>query len=325
MVVIDPAGLDPGGLVAGTLAEGLTLPAAWYGDQTVLEREHERVFATAWQYAGPASLVSEREQCFACSAGHLTIVVARGPDGTLRAFVSLGSSLLPARVEVWGPLVFVNPDPDAPAFADTVPELSSLVERSGVDLSSLELRVRREWESPAHWKLGVENYLECYHCPVAHPGFSRVVDVHPDRYVLRTFERFSSQLAPVRRPRALDGGSEPPYDAGGEVTQPQFHFLWPNTGLNIYPGRANLAVMVWLPSSPRRTRGRTEYFFARDVPEESARELVSFSRQVGEEDVGLVESVQRGLDSGMLPHGHLLASSEHLIQHFQRLLYDALA
>ena len=30
----------------------------------------------------------------------------------------------------------------------------------------------------------LENYLECYHCPVAHPGFSKVIDVDPDAYRL---------------------------------------------------------------------------------------------------------------------------------------------
>jgi hypothetical protein len=83
--------------------------------------------------------------------------------------------------------------------------------------------------------------------------------------------------------------------------------------------------MTWLPSSPRHTRGYTDYFFAPGAPEEDARELMAFSRQVGEEDLALVESVQRGLDSGMVPHGRLLEDSEHLIQHFQRLLYDAIA
>ena len=38
----------------------------------------------------------------------------------------------------------------------------------------------------------------------------------------------------------------------------------------------------------------------------------------------LVESVQQGLDSGMVQQGRLLLSCEHLIQHFQRLVFEAL-
>jgi hypothetical protein len=52
--------------------------------------------------------------------------------------------------------------------------------------------------------------------------------------------------------------------------------------------------------------------------------MMAFANQVGTEDAGLVESVQRGLASGMVPQGRLLLSSEHLIQHFQKLVFEAL-
>jgi hypothetical protein len=53
--------------------------------------------------------------------------------------------------------------------------------------------------------------------------------------------------------------------------------------------------------------------------------MMDFANQVGLEDSRLVEAVQRGLDTGMVPQGRLLLSSEHLIQHFQRLVFEALA
>lgn len=37
-----------------------------------------------------------------------------------------------------------------------------------------------------------------------------------------------------------------------------------------------------------------------------------------------MESVQRGLGSGMVPQGRLMAESEQLIADFQRKLHDAL-
>jgi hypothetical protein len=46
--------------------------------------------------------------------------------------------------------------------------------------------------------------------------------------------------------------------------------------------------------------------------------------QVAEEDVALVEAVQRGLDSGMVPQGRLMTASEQLIADFQRRVRDAL-
>jgi hypothetical protein len=52
--------------------------------------------------------------------------------------------------------------------------------------------------------------------------------------------------------------------------------------------------------------------------------MMDFANQVGNEDAALVESVQAGLNTGMVPQGRLLLSSEHLIQHFQKLVFDAL-
>jgi len=56
----------------------------------------------------------------------------------------------------------------------------------------------------------------------------------------------------------------------------------------------------------------------------SADELLAFDMQVGEEDVALVESVQRGLDSATVNQGRLLPESEQLIADFQRRVRDAL-
>ncbi|MGH3110619.1 MAG: SRPBCC family protein [Gaiellaceae bacterium] len=53
-------------------------------------------------------------------------------------------------------------------------------------------------------------------------------------------------------------------------------------------------------------------------------ELLAFDTQVGEEDIALVESVQRGLDSATVVQGRLLLESEELIADFQRRVRDAL-
>jgi phenylpropionate dioxygenase-like ring-hydroxylating dioxygenase large terminal subunit len=358
--------------VGDALANGATLPASWYRDEDLLERERDRIFTSAWQYAGRAELVAEPASYLTCFAAHVPVVVVRDRAGSLNAFVNVcrhrghlvadGAgkretlqcpyhawtygldgclrtapraereggfdpsqlSLLPVQVELFGPLVFVNPDVEAPSFAETFPELRELVAESGVDLDEVEFRGHREWDSPVNWKLGVENYLECYHCPTAHPNFSRVVDVDPDSYSLVAFERHSAQLAPVR-PSALDGTRDVPYVPAGPVKRAQFHYLWPNTAFNIEPGPRNFVVMSWRPLTPRTTQGQYDYFFGPEVPEEEANAVMEFSREVGNEDRALVESVQRGLDSRMLAQGQLLRESEQLIAHFQRLVYDAVA
>jgi carnitine monooxygenase subunit len=227
-------------------------------------------------------------------------------------------SLLPVAVDVWGPFVFVNPDPQAAPLRDTLGGVPEHLAEGGIDVDRLRFRERAEWSSPTNWKLGIENYLECYHCPVAHPSFSKLIDVDPDEYLLRAEGLVASQFGPLR-------GGEPGFDyPSGDVARAQYHFVWPNLTINVDPGPPNLSLDVWLPVGPHEVSGVSDYFFGEDVTDQEAREIMAFGAQVAAEDTALVESVQQGLDSGMLPYGRLLTSSEHLLQHFQRLVYESL-
>lgn len=257
-----------------------------------------------------------------------------GLDGCLRTaprsdrepgFPKQELSLLPISVDTWGPFVFANPDPDAAPLAEALGELPAIVARSGVDLAALELHERRNWTLGTNWKVALENYLECYHCPVAHPGFSAMIDVDVDSYRYSTTRWTSSQRAPVR-PAALTGnGKKIAYDAHGEVAEAQYHLIWPNCTINIDPGRANLSIDAWIPDGPESMAGFTDQFFAPDVPAGLREQMIAFSAQVGAEDDALVRSVQHGLRSGMVEQGRLLLGSEALIHHFQRLVYEALS
>ena len=254
-------------------------------------------------------------------------------DGTLRkaprserepGFDGSALSLLPVSVDTWGPFVFVNPDPDAAPLADWLGDVPEHVARSGVDLERIRFHSHHEWAQEVNWKVALENYLECYHCPTAHPGFSKVIDVDPDSYRLSVGPMSSSQLGPVRR-AALEGRGKVPYDPRGEVRRSQFHFLFPNTTINIAPGPQNLSIERWVPTGPRTTVEVTDYFFDPDESPERIEELLEWDNQVAEEDVALVLSVQRGLDSGQVPQGRLMGESEKLIADFQRRVYGALA
>ena len=126
--------------------------------------------------------------------------------------------------------------------------------------------------------------------------------MHPDRYVLEPHPTFSSQYCEAR--------------SGGE--RGQFHLLYPNTGINVFPGPAE---PLDRPDRARTAPGRTEryldYFFAAGADEDWLADFFAFDDQVGREDTALVESVQRGMASGVLEHGRLLLNAEPLIAAFQ--------
>jgi choline monooxygenase len=254
-----------------------------------------------------------------------------GLDGTLRAaprgddeegFAKEDYPLLPVRVETWGPLVFVNPDPGAAPLSASLAGVSESIAASGLELEQLRFHGREEWSASANWKVMLENYLECYHCPVAHPGFSAVVDVRPDQYTLHAGGEVFSQVAPVRA-AARQGTRKTAYDAAGTVSQAQYHLLWPNSTLDLNPGHPNLTVTAWTPGAPDQTGGFADSFFGPDVPEAWAQSLIEFNRQVGVEDDALTDAVQRGLRAGLPVQGRFLSKSEALVIAFQRRVLDA--
>jgi phenylpropionate dioxygenase-like ring-hydroxylating dioxygenase large terminal subunit len=227
--------------------------------------------------------------------------------------------LLPLRAETWGPFVFVSPDSDAGPLADFLEGVPERVAAAGVDIDALRFLQRSESEIRANWKVCAENFLECYHCPVAHPGFSAVVDVSPDSYLLEASGSRMSQYGPPRpEPRGA-------YDLTGEVERGQFHFLFPNTVINVLPGRPNLSIGPIFPLEPERTHRRLDYLVAPDAPADWAEEMLAFDAEVGAEDTRLVERVQEGVRSGLIDEGRLLPESERLVAHFQALLVEALA
>ena len=251
-----------------------------------------------------------------------------GLDGCLRAapgekdqpgFDRSEFSLVRAQADTWGPFLFVNPDAEAPPLAETLGELPAIVAASGLDLGALHLRDTAEYDTRANWKAIVDNQLECYHCPVAHPAFMTLVDT--DDYTTEEFPTFTVQRGRVRE-SARDGDG--PYRIGAGVAESFYVFLWPNFALNVYPGPGNVSVNVYLPLSVDRTLARYHYYFADGVTDEELAEFVGFIDQVQREDIVLVESVQRGLSSGFYDRGRLFAGREDGLRHFQQLVTTAL-
>ncbi len=204
-------------------------------------------------------------------------------------------------------------------MSEYLEDLPERIAAAGIDVGGLRFFQRSESELAANWKICAENFLECYHCPVAHPGFSAVVDVSPDSYLLEARRWQMSQVGPSRpEPR----GS---YDPSGEIERGQFHLLFPNTVVNVMPGRPNLSIGPISPLTAERTHRFLDYFGTPDADDAWIGEILAFDDEVGAEDRLLVERVQLGVRSGLVGEGRLLPESEQLVAHFQSLVLDALA
>jgi choline monooxygenase len=251
-----------------------------------------------------------------------------GLDGTLRAaphsqeqagFNKADFPLTPLAVESFGPFIFINPVSPSCSFEATLGQLPAALRSVGADIDALKFRERREYPVRANWKVVVENFLECYHCAISHPGFADLIDL--DKYQVVPYERCSVQRGPLKASARARRTEELATDGGGEGI---YTYLWPNFMLNVYPGAGNASTNLIVPIDANHCLAVYEFFFSESMPEPEQRAMVDFIDQVQREDIIIVESVQRGLRSGYYTQGQLILSRENGIHHFQNLVFSAL-
>ena len=218
------------------------------------------------------------------------------------------------RAETWGPYVFVNQDAGAPALAEVFGGIPDEVARIGCPADQLEFSQRRDYVIDCNWKVYVDNYLEGYHLPAAHPGLFRELDyanyrVEPHRY-------YSSQIAPIRPPRG--GQEQRRYESEG--LSALYYWIFPNFMLNAYPD--NLSANIIVPLGAAKTLTIFEWF---SYPGSAVKpETIAFSDEIQQEDIKICEWVQKGLHSRTYDTGRFSVKRENGVHHFHLLLYEFL-
>ena len=150
----------------------------------------------------------------------------------------------------------------APPLAEHLGELPAILARD-LDLDGLVFHSRVEFGANANWKVVAENFLECYHCATAHPALQRRGGRSP--------RPLRARGAPdVRRP-VLPRAKET--DEHG-----QFHLLYPNTGINVFPGPANLSIGPILPNGPAPNRAPPRLLLRRRTSTRLAARLLRVRR-----------------------------------------------
>jgi len=232
-------------------------------------------------------------------------------------------SLTPVQVEVFCHLVFVNMDAGARPLAEQTDGLAREVTGYAPDLGALTFAHRLTYTVHANWKAVIDNFLECYHCPVAHRDFVSLVEM--DTYKVATHGIWSSHMARAgRRENRAYAVAE------ASVTDHAVWYLWPNTTLMRYPGRGNFMVWRFIPVGPEETCEEFDIFFESAPPTDEEMEAIRFIDEVLQpEDIGLVESVQRGMRTPAFQRGRYLVDpdgsglSEHAVHHFHGLVLEA--
>lgn len=229
-------------------------------------------------------------------------------------------------VDVLHGFIFVNLDQDADPFDSWYPGVR---DELGAFVPLIARLKPLEWvEIPenCNWKVSIENYSECYHCRINHPMFTTGVvrpdtyDIRPQGYCLRhttecqNLDQMSYLIDPEDNPHAAEYSS---------------WFLWPTFSFQVYPGNV-LNTYLWRPAGADRVTVWRGWYTVDGIDSEEIRRLSAQDRATTvEEDIHLVESVQRGLASRGYRPGPLVVdpnggvNSEHSIEVLQGWMREA--
>jgi Rieske 2Fe-2S family protein len=203
--------------------------------------------------------------------------------------------------EVWDGHVFINLSEARTPLTNQLRDLPARF--APWRMHELRMACRVNYDVKANWKLIVQNYNECLHCPVIHPILNRMHHYLGASNVPTT-DTYCGGAMGFREgveTLSIDGKRRREYlpGLGPEERQLVNYFvIYPNLLLTLHPDYM-VTVTIW-PQSPNETRLVSEWHFH---PEEIARkdfvaaDAIEFWDRTNREDWTISERSQRGISS----------------------------
>jgi Rieske 2Fe-2S family protein len=203
--------------------------------------------------------------------------------------------------EVWDGHIFINLAAQPRPLAEQLAGLPQKFEPWGME--QLRLVERKVYQLKANWKLVLQNYSECLHCPIVHPQLQRQShymsgDNEPPqptylggRMDLREGVR-SLDLDETAQRSCLPGLS------ADDRRHVYYYAILPNLLLNLHPDYM-LTFLLW-PLAPDRTDIVCEWHFHPDEiakPGFDPRGAIEFWDLTNRQDWELSDLAQRGISS----------------------------
>ena len=256
-------------------------------------------------------------------------------DGSLRAapgfrdhqqFQPAEHGLVELPLESWHGFLFVNGSGDAPPFAEHVGALADLV--APYQPERLVPLASHSYDLACNWKVILENYHECYHCPLIHPELCQVSPpASGDNFELDgAWVGGTMDLKDHAATMSLDGHSDgvpiPGLD-GERLRTVAYLGLFPNLLLSLHPDY----VMTHLvePLGPDLSHVVCTWYFppeAASQPGFDPSYAVEFWDRTNRQDWAACESVQRGMASPHFQPGPL-APAEDAVYHVVTMIARA--
>ena len=171
----------------------------------------------------------------------------------------------------------------------------------------LQVAARIEYDVECNWKLIVENFSECYHCPGVHPEWCETMP--------RMKRGGAIPFVPEEYDRAAHPGGSAMAEGfetmtwSGRTNRPQFealsgierkiisgHLIWPNLLLSYHPDYVHTQRIV--PTGPKATHMVYEWLFDAEtmaMPDFDPTDTVELWDVVNQQDFGVCILAQRGL------------------------------
>ena len=234
--------------------------------------------------------------------------------------------LTEVRLENFCGFIFANLDPATKPMADWFPGVETELRAFVPQIDQLQPIEWVEVFEKCNWKVSVENYCECYHCSLNHVTFATGVikpetyDIQPQGHCLRHTTECQN-LDQMTYPIDLAANEH----AGAYSSW----YLWPLFSFQVYPGNV-LNTYHWRAISAGKVMLWRGWYTVDGVDCELTRKLAIQDRETTvEEDIHLVESVQRGLGNRGYKPGPLVldpkcgVNSEHSIRTLQQWMREA--
>ena len=231
-------------------------------------------------------------------AGHLTVAPHMVEVADFKKEMN---HLHPVPLATTNGFIFLSLAEQPEPFAQAIVQHFARFERWA--LGDLKSARRIDYDVAANWKIIVENYSECYHCSLVHPGFSRNVyyrSGHNDAFdgpLLGGYMELKKDVGSLTRTGArcgpILGG------VGGEdLARVYFYALFPNMTISLHPDY--VMVFVLQPVDVGRTLVRCDWLFpAAALAADACKpdEAVAFWDRTNREDWEVCSLVQRGVRS----------------------------
>ena len=227
--------------------------------------------------------------------------------------------------DVWDGHIFLNLARDPQPLLAQLADLPSKFKQWR--MADLRLGRRIVYDVRANWKLLIQNYNECLHCPNLHPALNKLSHyLSGENEPLRaTYMGGRMDLRPGVATLSMDGTCPRAFLPGlsaEDVRRVYYYAIFPNMLLSLHPDYV-LVHTLW-PIGPDRTINICEWHFQPETlaqPDFNASDAIDFWDMTNRQDWHVCELSQAGISSRAYTPGPY-SNREDLLYAFDRMIVE---